>query len=204
MTEGGKQYITLGSYEMQSWDCDQEEIVSSGKKQPLSWEILSYSSDKKRALVLCRNIIVFKSYNINYRDINWENCTLRRWLNRDFYEAAFTAEERKLIIPTTISNPANAKFGTGGCNDTEDRIFLLSIDEAKGYFPNDDARVRTTYNGLAHWWFLRSACGSNEVALVTLYGEVDDFISLYEDHGYIYNSVNGVCPAFWINLNLHI
>lgn len=196
-TEGTKQYIRLGSYEMEGWDPYKKKAVASGKKQPLSWRILSCSADRKRALVLCRKIIVFKPYNEENEAVTWEECTLRGWLNRDFYEAAFSAEERELIIPTMISNPDNAEYGTGGGNATEDRIFLLSPDEVKEYLPGESEAVRVTYDGDVWCWWLRSPgkC-SNSAAYVhgTFYGDICRIGNCVEE-------ASGVCPAFWINLN---
>ncbi len=89
----------------------------------------------------------------------WDQSTLREWLNEKFYYT-FTEEERALISLTHNSNPPSAKFGTPGGEDTDDYIFLLSVDEANAL----DSQVRKAgywYDMNDQWWWLRSP-GANE------------------------------------------
>ena len=71
----------------------------------------------------------------------WEQSTVRAWLNDQFYYT-FTEEERALIAKTHITTPANAEHGTPGGADTDDHIFLLSVDEANAL----DSTVRNAGN----------------------------------------------------------
>ena len=84
----------------------------------------------------------------------WEDSTARAWLNEKFYNT-FTEEEKALIEKTHNTNPANSKYGASGGNDTDDHIFLLSVDEANSL----DKKVRHCgyWYGMKHqWWWLRS------------------------------------------------
>ena len=85
-------------------------------------------------------------------------------------------------------------YGTAGGNDTEDNIFLLSIDEANKYFKSDDERI-ANYDGEAAWWWLRSPGydGSN-AAYVNRGGNVDYF------GDYVSHDDIAIRPALWINL----
>lgn len=89
----------------------------------------------------------------------WEQSTVRAWLNEQFYYT-FTEEERALISKTHITTPANAEHGTPGGEDTDDYIFLLSVDEANAL----DSKVRRAgywYGQENQWWWLRSP-GANK------------------------------------------
>jgi uncharacterized protein YjdB len=83
--------------------------------------------------------------------VTWETCTLRSWLNgygsesnkcgvdytnNNFIDTAFTESEQKSIITSTVVNYNGYikyffdKFEVNGGNDTKDKIYLLSFDEA--------------------------------------------------------------------------
>lgn len=46
-----------------------------------------------QVLLLSNNALDAKAYNDEKIDVSWENCTLRKWLNNDFYETAFYEQE---------------------------------------------------------------------------------------------------------------
>ena len=100
-------------------------INDSKNKEPIEWRVLEVSND--RALLITKDAIDRKPYNNELRDITWEECSLRQWLNYEFINQAFSKEEQNEIILTNISNPNNARYGTRGGNNTQDKIFLLSI-----------------------------------------------------------------------------
>ena len=60
---------------------------------------------------------------------DWENSTLRAFLNGMFYDSAFTDAEKALIATVTLDNQTSG-FSTNEyqtCqNNTRDRVFLLS------------------------------------------------------------------------------
>ncbi len=79
------------------------------------------------------------------RDVEWKNCSLREWLNNDFYNTAFSKDEQQMIIPTNNKNyclsitnirgkrgdeeDSFSGFGYQKLKDTVDNIFLLSGEE---------------------------------------------------------------------------
>lgn len=76
--------------------------------------------------------------------ISWENCTLRSWLNNEFYNTAFSDSDKERIVTAHNENPdsygvfkaSNSDrylWGKGG-NATDDKVFLLSITEVSEYF----------------------------------------------------------------------
>jgi hypothetical protein len=73
----------------------------------------------------------------------WEISTIRGWLNDNFYGSAFSSAERSKIVMSDLYNPDNGEHGTEGGNDTRDKVFLLSnqeaITEAYGFDPSNSS-----------------------------------------------------------------
>lgn len=115
--------IVFGSYE-------QDNDTKNGK-EAIEWIVLS--NDGKELLVVSKYALDCQPYNTECTDITWEESTLRKWLNDDFYNAAFSASDKKLIKTTKVKNNDNPVYGTEygskGGNDTKDNVFLLSIDD---------------------------------------------------------------------------
>ena len=111
--------IKFGSFE-------QDNDFTNGK-EPIEWVVLA--KGKKTMLVISKNTLTNLPYNTERKEITWENCTLRKWLNESFYTNAFNKQEKKKIKATTIENQDNPKYGIEGGKDTKDKIFLPSYDE---------------------------------------------------------------------------
>jgi hypothetical protein len=155
------------------------------------WRVLDVQDGK--ALIISDTIVTQQRYHSG-GDITWEHSTIRQYLNGEFCNS-FSSAEQGLIAETTIINNDNPIHGTAGGNNTTDNIFLLSIDEAEMYFPNDTSRIAVNADGEASWWWLRSpGFSSISAADVIDYGDVNvggNFADI--DNG-------GVRPALWLNL----
>ena len=100
-----------------------------------------------------------KYYNKDFISVTWADCTLRKWLNQDFYIHAFDENEREQVLTSHLINDDNPDYGTAGGMETDDHVFILSYTEAIKYFKNDkDRRVKpshkigvTDYANNAHW-----------------------------------------------------
>jgi hypothetical protein len=188
-------YITFGSYE-------QDNNFDNGAEE-IEWLILDIQDGK--ALVISKYALHAKTYN-TYRDTTWEECALRNWLNNHFMNTAFSADEQQKIQFTTVVAEDNEEYGTEAGNDTQDKIFLLSIEEVNEYFDSDSAREckATEYavaNGVCKnnsggcWWWLRSpGDAQNEAASVFGDGVV------YVDGYRVSIDYNAVRPAMWIEI----
>ncbi len=111
----------------------------SGKtKDPIEWIVLDKQDGK--ALLLSKYILDNKSYHYRkegeeeVRDITWKDCFLREWLNTTFMKEAFSKVEQDSIQTINLINNDNAKYNISGGENTEDKIFCLSIDEINKYF----------------------------------------------------------------------
>lgn len=111
--------VYFGSY-MQSED--------TSVKKPIKWRVLSVNGDD--AFLLADKILDYEKYNEVREDVTWETCTLRKWLNENFYNEAFDTEEKGAITETVVVNDDNHWRETNGGNDTKDNVYLLSISEA--------------------------------------------------------------------------
>lgn len=69
----------------------------------------------------------------------WKNCSLRYWLNKDFYENAFSDEEKQSILLSTLENPS-VKFA-----EVYTDTILAAGDEPYFYYYPDE-----NYDSLAN------------------------------------------------------
>lgn len=122
--------------------------------EPITWLVLGTQNEK--LLLISDKTLFQKAYNEKYTDITWADCTLRAYLNGEFFNNCFITEEQTKIVTTHLYNRDNPDDGTPGGADTDDKIFLLSVDEANQYFSSDDSRIYYSADGLEHDWWLRS------------------------------------------------
>jgi hypothetical protein len=176
------------------------------------WLVLDVQPAK--TLLLSKDCVEKRQYHCTYTHITWANCTLRQYLNSGFF-GKFTATDQRRILTTSNDNPNNPWFGTNGGSTTDDKIFLLSLDEAVGYFGDSTAKeqlknrpgndrwmnsehfqkeIIANLGNSPRWWWFRSpgiavhAAGVNTGGIVGVSGSRVD------------NSYGGVRPAFWLNL----
>jgi hypothetical protein len=175
------------------------------KKEPIEWRVLAVEGGK--ALLISKYALDCKRYNEKEKDeaTSWEECTLRKWLNNDFMNSAFSNTEQSFILLSEVTADKNPKCDTNQGFDTDDKIFLLSVKEAEQYFKNDEDRkcnpTKFAFNNGAYqdegqcWWWLRSLGNlSLDASLVFNDGSVN----CYGRH--VLNSSVSVRPALWINL----
>ena len=189
------------------------------KYEPLTWRVL----DPDEGYIMCDNIIDSQSYQnfvirkddklYNSKDFtnyvsDWETCSLRQWLNKTFYNTAFSREEKMLIGTTFLEN--NSPDGTWFGTDTGDKIFILSFDdvinsaygfdssksefdEARKLKGTDYSKCQGVYisQGYPHWW-LRTPGDAEAVYLVSSYGWAALGLG-------VYGTGVGVVPALKLN-----
>ena len=189
---------------------------SGNTKDPIEWIVLERQHGK--ALLLSKYILDTKQYNAVEENVatTWKDCTLRNWLNTTFLNDAFSSSEQKSIRITNVENSDNKSHNTLGGGNTEDKIFLLSSEEAYKYFtePNrrgvsyvimrtkgtnyaknvviDEKKLRVGHEGDS-FWLLRSV------------GEKQDRSKHVNADGVISpgglpanNKFRGVRPAIWV------
>ncbi len=189
--------VEFGSYP-QSKETDAE-------KTAIEWKVLAKENGK--IFLISKYGLDCKPYNVEMEDVTWETSSIRRWLNGEFMQAAFTRDKQKWIVKITVENPDNSECGTKGGKNTKDKIFLLSIEEAEAYFASDETRVCTPtayavangayknkVNGNCLWWLRSPGEYQTDVAGVGSDGGVYAY-----DCGVV-TEYNAVRPALWVNL----
>jgi hypothetical protein len=184
--------------------------------EKIEWLVLDVKDN--RALIISSRAVDGKKYDTNGNDVTWETCTLRTWLNNDFFNVAFNAEEQARIptvtvpadeIKSYIYNDRNSVITTDPGNDTQDKIFVLSIKEVEKYLPSRNDRLvipakEFNYPGYVSWW-LRTVNKGNTTAAVTHEGDIMGDYSWTDekglDGGMTNNSDLAVRPAMWIDLS---
>ena len=195
--------VYFGAYE-------QDNNTSNGKEL-IEWLVLA--KEKNRILVISDKALDFQTYNSSITSVTWETCTLRKWLNTDFVNDAFSDGEKAMIPTVTVSADKNPQYDTDPGDATKDKVFLLSIVEAEKYFTSDEARecVPTEYaisNGACTsdsytkggkatcWWWLRSpGYDQYDAAGVHVDGDVHEFGLCVSGGG------DAVRPAMWISID---
>ncbi len=197
------------------------DIIPFGAYQ---WRVL----DKKEnaVLLITECIIDQRPYHSVYKDTTWADCTLRHYLNHEFY-ATFSEDEQARILPTLNHTPDNPWYGSPGGQDTTDSIFLLSIEDVvckyfgdsseKLYNPGKNQRYwfeRKDVNninrvarlekepGYIWWWWLRTP---GRVPIKTVYIHGDGNIGIQGNNILIGNLSDGWCtggvrPALWLKI----
>lgn len=194
--------VRFGTYE-------QDNDISNGKED-IEWRVLA--KENNRILVISDKALDCQLYNVKYDVVTWKTCTLRKWLNDDFFNSAFTDAEKMCIPIVTVSADKNPKYSTYSGKTTKDKIFLLSTKEAEKYFVDDEERkciptdyaiaqgVYTSDNhtingvGTCYWW-LRSP-GSIQSCATLVYAD-----GVFSERGYdVDRSCSAVRPAMWITI----
>jgi hypothetical protein len=167
-----------------------EKILAGEKRNlqfgPYKWRVLEVKGDS--ALMITENVIEKRQYHRDYANVTWKTCDLRKYLNGPFLQK-FSDDQQKQIAETTIKNKGNPEYGLKGGGDTEDKVFILNIEEARRYLRRDSDRKAN------NWWWLRGpGYNNNPVAEVTSDGSIDS------DGNSAVNPQGGVRPVLWINL----
>ena len=167
--------------------------------------------DGDKALLLSKYALSHQSFMPFYEPVTepftWESCSLRQWLNSTFLNAAFSAEEQRRLLTTTVITAPGGRKGSENPFTTEDRVFLLSDTEVYAYFSSEAATV-TDYTAYAlsedPWagnatapapaiWWLRTTDGGNHPDSVYTRGGVGEGARSYEGEY--------VRPAIWVDMS---
>lgn len=178
--------IVFGSYEL-------DDNATNGK-EGIEWLVLAKEDDT--ILVISRYGVDWQKYNGEETSTSWEKCTLRSWLNHDFFYSAFSEKEQTIILTTTVSADENPEYNVNPGSDTQDKMFLLSILETDKYFNSNRERTCRFIAQDAWFWWLRSPGETLDNA-----AKVDRDGSINKEGAQV-NIVNIlVRPAMWIDLS---
>ncbi len=114
-------FVEFGAYE-------QDGNEDNGK-EPIEWQVLE--NENGRMYLISKYVLDCKPLHNKTEDVTWETCTLRAWLNSEFMNAAFSAEEQTQIPSVELVNEGNNRYNTNGGNNTTDKVFVPSLNEIK-------------------------------------------------------------------------
>lgn len=198
--------VLFGSYE-------QDGNEDNGA-EPLEWIVIDEQEGNLLLLTKCAiDVMDFAPFG---SDARWVISPIREWLNNEFYQEAFTDDEKALIQVTTIKNFYRVDTPTGRFaegkeymapgkelfedEDTEDRVFLLSDEEAEKIniekrtcSPTQyalDRGAKVFMSGFCSWWLRSIGISQKTVQFVMQKGDIGSYNTVEE----------GRCvrPAIWI------
>ena len=200
--------VVFGSYEM---DGD-----AANGKEPIEWLVLDKSGDS--LFVISLYAVASAVYSTSKdTNITWETSGVRAWLNGEFYDEAFTSDEKASVQTTSVpaeKNPRYEKISAG--NPTEDKLFILNIQEAEQYFTNNASRscspsravqagggftisVKPWYSDLSYccmWWLRSPGMDATKVAYVDKGGSLN-----YNGNRIDYDNKTCIRPVMWLSVN---
>ncbi len=156
------------------------------EKEPVLWRVLSVTEDGK-ATIQTEKVLEKRRYNETVRDVNWENCTLRSWLNGygmeknedeidysedNFLNEVFKKEEQELLMTVSLQTQKHPYYGTDCGKETEDKVYLLAFEDIEserygfeiGKENYANLTAKTSYCNSGLWW-LRTSGETNRLAL---------------------------------------
>ena len=196
---------------------DLEEITfGSYGGEDIVWLVLD--STDNGVLVLSKYVIDYGTFDGDDVMRSWESTRLQPWLNEDFYEQAFTDEEKEKILWTEIAiNDHLTDYASG--YPTEDmyrdpvlnRIFLMSMEELDYYSDKlttcyceaTDYAVSKGAEKLDCDWWVRGPCEIQRTASGTDTGK--PVLNSKSDPStgkstlIFTDEASGIRPAMWID-----
>lgn len=180
----------------------EQDNVFDGEEEEIEWIVLDKRDDG--ALMLMSLLCLDGGrYSFSEGEVTWETSYARSFLNGDFLNTAFNAQEQARILTTRVHTEDNEEFGTSGGNDTDDQVYILSLEEVRRFYGIEE-RIETFFDNLYAeaseytktkdvwlevegsnrcWWWLRSSGGD-----LTRAAEVGSL-------GYLsYNGTNAYSP----------
>lgn len=239
----GKEYTDSDGSRMvyEEWECkeyDKEDdeykkVKHQGyfKVEPIKWRVLSV--DGEDALLMADSSLDVRCFNETYwvdknknekveedEIVTWKDSSLRSWLNDEFYQKAFSDEEKKSVLESTNTNEGtdskeetyNNRFSFPDGGTTQDKVFIPSRTEMKnadygmpdnkignvnrGSNCTDYAKTKLNYESESTYWWLRSP-----QAYFVDSGDFDYAIMMDWDEYPTVDDNWGIRPAIHLNLS---
>ena len=218
-------YLIFGSYE-------QDNNLENGP-EPIEWLVLK--EEDGRALVVSRYALALMKYHHTVAEdssVTWETWESRAWLNGEFLEAAFSEAEQERIPTVTVETPlvSWSSVSVPPVNDTEDQLFLLSMQEASRYLKGGKVRGchptayaiagyeaelgkdweeatrgswrREEWRGNCCWYLRTPGEFSGSATVVEVFGSIGymGYELIYQSEIFVRDYMWGIRPAMWIDL----
>lgn len=177
------------------------ETISLGiiNDMPLTWKVLD--KNDQSIFLMCSQSVCSQPFNDTDYSCNWEESSLKKWLNNQFLNEAL-----KEIEPWILNVAERKGHYLPILNTTiaaTDKLFILSIQEVLKYCSNmelsrlpvsnfNSKEIIYSYKGNTWWWLRNQGKFNNFSAGVMPNGKIDYIGNL--------NIIsNAVRPAFWVD-----
>ncbi|MDR1623186.1 MAG: DUF6273 domain-containing protein, partial [Synergistaceae bacterium] len=161
--------------------------------EPLIWRILIMDkTDRGTPCVLLLAERAVKKMEFG-RDNDWNTSYIEKWINDDFYYAAFSEKEQNALVRYTHFYGGKFEGSEEEEATAASKVFLLSVEEAKDerYFADDADR-----NIESGWWLRSPGNRDNRAVCVNAGGDVSPSTLVFYSYG--------VRPALFVNLSSSI
>lgn len=169
---------------------EQDNDLTNGAEE-IEWDVIKYENGKY--FVISKYILTAMRFSEDGKKKSWSDSTLRRWMNGEFFETAFSEEERKYIQDTYIKSES-----------TTDKIFCISY----GNLVSDIVDRRVKF-GLPTEYALSKGIKSNGIPIYYTEDEnkvTYDFFMISGKCGSANSAgmalpekIGGVRPAMWVS-----
>lgn len=115
--------VTFGAYE-------QDGNIFNGPES-IEWYVIN--NDNGAAIlysVYCLDCQPYHDDSSNLKNINWSTCSLRSWLNDEFYNDAFSDEEKEFVALNSVTEEKSTEFD----ETTTDYVQLPNAGNVSGFF----------------------------------------------------------------------
>ena len=188
MREGA--IVTFGKYEQDN---------RTGALEPIEWIILEVNEATNSLTLLSRYLLDSQQYHTSANSrIAWGTSNIRNWLNNEFYNSAFSMQEKQAIIQQSVSNSWDYVFlldereityrslDKNGCEATR-----YAIDTRRVYVGKD--------NGLSPWWVRADNMEGSNGIFVGAHGKI------YKNgNNPVTSKDNGIRPVIVIDMNRYL
>ena len=193
-------FADLGKYkdsEKYLKKCDDFLIHQLGNKvlfgtyndKPLSWTVVR--TEGFSSMLLADDVIEDMYFHHMRIGASWNESDLRKWLNRDFFDKAFSFQEKLKIQIVRLFNNFDPRWDNQNGPDTKDKVYVLSQNELDEILPNINDR------NIGKWWWLRGH-GQSDLSQKAVYPDG----TVYETGVDVSNDTVGVRPVLWVKTSI--
>lgn len=160
--------------------------------EKLEWKIIDEDGDSY--LVLCESFIDAMAFDGAAVGASWSKSLIRKVLNLSYFERAFSAKEKEIIIEKNVHADSNPSYETDPGTDSTSSLFILSCNELNRSLPDKSSRIISGSGSelATHNWWLRTPGAQNgNITFVDEEGNINL-------EGAPANMPFNVRPAMWV------
>ena len=98
------------------------------------WVVIDKNEEGNEALLLTNRVVLHMEFHKKKQYSDWEDSTLRKYLNGPFFNNSFGAGEKSLILEKTLENYSMDWGKRRDMPETKDKVFLLPKGQMGGKY----------------------------------------------------------------------